>query len=131
MSFSWESTPRRQISIEALGIATVQLGFTDYDGLKKCIGLMGEVVGGKGEQNSRKYLAYLKAKVKMITEATAEIPDNQKPKVLHLASLFPALNVDGKATIGSGDCGIIRYAKETPEARLKNTIHLGDLCGKI
>ncbi|HBE76191.1 MAG TPA: ABC transporter substrate-binding protein [Firmicutes bacterium] len=102
------------IKYRSLGIAAIQLNFADYDGLKKCVDLMGEVVGGKVKNNAKKYNAYLDSKIKMITGLAAGIPDSQKPKVIHLASLFPTLNVDGKSTIIDAwlkDCGAINGAE--------------------
>lgn len=81
-----------------MGIPVVQLKITDFKSLEDCVKLTGEVLGGEAKQNSDKYITYLEQKMKMISERTAKIPKEQKPKVLHIASLSP-LTIDGKDAI--------------------------------
>jgi len=78
-----------------VGIPVVQLKITDFNSLEKCVSLTGEVLGDEAKKNADKYNAYLEEKMKMISGRTAKIPKEQKPKVLHIASLSP-LTIDGK-----------------------------------
>jgi iron complex transport system substrate-binding protein len=83
----------------ALGIVPVQLSFTDYEGLKKCVALIGGVIGGASAARAEAYNAYLDAKIGYVGARTAGLKDGDKPKVLHLGSYRPALTADGSGTI--------------------------------
>ncbi|MFW2488839.1 ABC transporter substrate-binding protein [Clostridium chromiireducens] len=88
--------------ITDLGIPAVQLKITDLESLKECVRLTGTIVGGEAKENAEKYISYLDEKMKMIGNVTSKIPQEQRPKILHIASFSP-LTVDGKdAIITSG-----------------------------
>lgn len=88
--------------ISDLGIPVVQLKITDLESLKECVRLTGTIVGGEAKENAEKYISYLDEKMKMIGNVTSKIPQEQRPKILHIASFSP-LTVDGKdAIITSG-----------------------------
>lgn len=88
--------------ITDLGIPAVQLKITDLESLKECVRLTGTIVGGDAKDSAEKYISYLDEKMKMISSVTSKIPQEQKPKILHIASFSP-LTVDGKdAIITSG-----------------------------
>lgn len=88
--------------ITDLGIPAVQLKITDLESLKECVRLTGTIVGGEAKENAEKYVSYLDEKMKIIGSVTSEIPQEQRPKILHIASFSP-LTVDGKdAIITSG-----------------------------
>lgn len=84
--------------VSELGIPTVQLNFTDFNGLKDCFKLTGDILGSDAKKRADKYISYLDSKLNMITKITSTIPKDQKPKVLHVTSLAP-LTVDGSNTI--------------------------------
>lgn len=100
--------------ISSLGIPTVQLNFTDFDSMKKCVTLTGEVLGGDAEKRAAEYNKYLDDKIKMIKDVTSDVPDNEKPKILHVESLSP-IAVDGGNSIINDwieSAGGINAAKE-------------------
>lgn len=80
------------------GIPTVYLTFTTFDGLKDCFKLSGKILGADAEKKANNYIKYLDDKLKSIQAVTSKIPENQKPKVLHITSLNP-LTIDGTNTI--------------------------------
>ncbi len=84
--------------ISALGIPVLQMGFTDFDGLKRCFSETGAILGGKALAKARKYITYLDQKLAMVTAVTNKIPKEQRPRVLHVTALTP-LVVDGRDTI--------------------------------
>ena len=84
--------------ITELGIPVIQVSFKDFDSLKECVKLTGDVLDENAKKRAEQYISYLDDKLKMITNVTSEIPQAQKPKVLHIADLSP-LKVDGKDTI--------------------------------
>ena len=84
--------------ISDLGIPTVQLNFTDFNGLKDCFKLTGNILGDEAKKRAYDYVSYLDDKLNSITSITSKMPKEQKPKVLHVTSLSP-ITVDGSDTI--------------------------------
>ncbi|OOM79526.1 ABC transporter substrate-binding protein [Clostridium sp. BL-8] len=84
--------------ITELGIPVVQVGFKDFDSMKSCVTLTGDILGENGKERAEKYISYLDDKLKMITNETSKISQDKKPKVVHIADYSP-LKVDGKDTI--------------------------------
>lgn len=89
---------KAQNKITELGIPAVQLNYTDFNSMKKVVSLTGEILGGDSVKKAQLYNSYLDSKLKMVTDVTSKIPDNEKPKVLHILSFSP-LTVDGRNTI--------------------------------
>jgi iron complex transport system substrate-binding protein len=84
--------------ISEVHIPVVQLNFTDFNGLKSCFQLTGDILGGDAKQRAQQYDDYLDSKLKMVTDVTSKIPQADRPKVLHLTSLSPNI-ADGGNTI--------------------------------
>ncbi|WP_425803981.1 ABC transporter substrate-binding protein [Desulfitobacterium sp. Sab5] len=84
--------------IKEVGIPVVQLTFTDFDSLKSTFQLTGDMLGDAGKQKAQQYITYLDSKLKMVTDVTSKIPQENRPKVLHLTSLSPNI-IDGGKTI--------------------------------
>jgi iron complex transport system substrate-binding protein len=83
-------------TIKAAGIPVVQLNFTDFDSLKACYKLTGEILGKETSKRADEYIEYLDGKIADLTKVTSKVTD--KPTVLHIASVDP-LQVDGATTI--------------------------------
>lgn len=94
--------PSRDKNIEkvsALGVPVVEVSFTDFDSMKKCILETANVLGDKEAlERAQKYNAYLDSKLESIRNVSSKIPYDKRPKVLHLVSLSP-LCVDGGGNI--------------------------------
>lgn len=84
--------------LKELGIPVVQLYLTDFDSLKECVRIEGNVLGEQAKNRAERYIAYLDDKIAMITAITSHISRDQRPKVLHITSFGP-LTVDGTDTI--------------------------------
>jgi iron complex transport system substrate-binding protein len=84
--------------ITGVGIPVIQLTYTDFNSLKSQIQLTGDILGDVGKQKAQLYTDYLNSKLKMVTDVTSEIPQANRPKVLHLSSLSPNI-IDGGDTI--------------------------------
>ncbi|RII34391.1 ABC transporter substrate-binding protein [Clostridium chromiireducens] len=84
--------------ITDVGIPVVQVSFKDFNSLKECVNLTGQILGKEGEARAEKYNSYLDEKLKMVTDETSKIPQDKKLKILHLADFSP-IKVDGKDTI--------------------------------
>lgn len=87
---------RREIT--GAKIPVVQISFSSFKDMKKSVKLTGSVLGSTGVKLAQKYDDYFDSKYNKITSTTSQIPDSQRPKVLHLTSINP-LVVDGTDTI--------------------------------
>lgn len=85
-------------TIKQAGIPVVQLNFTDFDSLKACYQLTGDILGKDTAKKATDYINYLDSKIKDLSDVTSKTPDTDKPTVLHLASVDP-IQVDGNTTI--------------------------------
>jgi iron complex transport system substrate-binding protein len=85
-------------AIRRFGFTVIELSFSDFEGLRKCVLTTGEVLGGEAITKAEKYVAYLDRNVQKIQQTVAGIPQNEKPKVLHITSLSP-ITVSGKGMI--------------------------------
>ncbi len=84
--------------VKSLGIPVVQLNFTNFDQMKTTISLTAQVLGGDAPARGEKYNAYLDRTIQMLTDRTAGLSDDHKPRVLHVESIMP-LEIDGGNTI--------------------------------
>lgn len=103
-------------TITEAGIPVVEFKtFTNYDELKELFKFTATMLGEDAKKRADLYASYLDSKIKMLTDVTSKIPEDKKPKVLHITSLSP-LSVDGNATIINSwieVAGGINAAKET------------------
>jgi len=84
--------------LKEAGIPVVQLFFTDFAGLKDCFRTTGTILGPAAKAKADAYIAYLDEKIAKIKVVTDQIPQEQRPKVLHINSWDPLL-IDGTTTI--------------------------------
>lgn len=84
--------------VTSVGIPAVQLTFKDFNGLKKCFKVTGDILGPDATKKATAFNTYLDSKLKMITDITSTIPTSKKPKVMHINTLSP-LTIDGGSTI--------------------------------
>lgn len=91
-------TDKNAAQVAGLGIPAVQMYFHDFATLKDCVRMTGAILGEEGMRRAEKYVTYLDGKLGKITDITATIPREEKPKVLHITTLMP-LAVDGRNTI--------------------------------
>jgi iron complex transport system substrate-binding protein len=85
-------------SIRGLGLPLVQVYFTDFAQLEACFQLTGQVLGGDAPGRATQYVSYLDEHLAAVRARTAQLPPEQRPRVVHLSSLQP-LMVDGRDTI--------------------------------
>lgn len=81
-----------------MGLPVIQLSFTDFESMKKCFTLTGEILGGDAVEKAKNYNSYLDSKLNTLKSVTSKIPEDQKPKVLHLSNAEP-FKADGDSTI--------------------------------
>ena len=80
-------------------IPALRVSFTDYDGLHKTVRITADVLGGDAPNRAEKYISYLDEKTKFVDDRTKDIPDAERPVVLHIVGGDDLLKVDGTNTI--------------------------------
>jgi iron complex transport system substrate-binding protein len=81
------------------GLATVNVAFQDYDGLRKDIEITAEVLGGDAVDIAKEWQDYLDANIKLVEDRMKDIKEEERVKVLHIASSDSFTKVDGRKCI--------------------------------
>ncbi|MGF6147287.1 corrinoid ABC transporter substrate-binding protein [Kingella potus] len=93
------SQPAMQQQVNRAGLKTVLVQFQNYEGLKKTVSITAEVIGGNAPQIAKQYNAELDANIRLVSERTKNIPDTQKPLVLHISDGGNLRKIDGGRSI--------------------------------
>jgi iron complex transport system substrate-binding protein len=90
---------RQAIAYRQLGLPVMQMGYADLAGLKRSMLHTADALGGT-EPHARAlaYNGFLDQQLAAVNQVVAGIPSEQRPKVLHIASVNP-LKVDGSDTL--------------------------------
>ena len=81
------------------GLTTVNVAFQDYDGLREDIKVTAQVLGGDAEDLAKEWQDYLDANIKLVEDRMKDIKDEERVKVLHIASSDSFTKVDGTKCI--------------------------------
>ena len=70
-----------------IGEPVIQLGVEGtVEGLLKQIGMIAEALGPEYQANAEKFFTYFRSNLRYVAQKTADIPDNEKVRVLHGAT---------------------------------------------
>ncbi|CAO5149885.1 iron complex transport system substrate-binding protein [Frankia sp. AiPs1] len=86
-------TPFRQA-----GIPAVNTAYNTFAELVPSIELSGKMYGGTAPAKAKAYADYVNAKLKLVRSRLANLPADQAPSVVHIAS-YPPLVVDGGTSL--------------------------------
>jgi iron complex transport system substrate-binding protein len=92
------SSPQDAEVLRNAGITAAMVTFRDFDGLKKCVSVTADVLGGDAPARAEEYLRYLESNMKRVSDRVASIPENQRLKVYEVRSANP-LDTDGRESI--------------------------------
>lgn len=94
------STGDRQArAYEQIGLPVMRMGFTDLAGLQRSILATAQALGGNHIlDRAQAYNQYLDNQLNRVKDRVAALNSEQRPKVLHIASVNP-LKVDGSDTL--------------------------------
>lgn len=92
------SNPQVAAKTIELGIPTVQLIFQNFGDLKKVVTTTADVLGPAAQTQATAYNGYLDSTLATVSAATAAIPMNKRPTVLHVNSIDPLI-IDGTGSI--------------------------------
>ena len=90
---------RQARAYEQVGLPVMRMGYTDLPGLQRSMLSTARALGGPEPlARARAYNAYLDEQLTQVGKGLADLPETQRPRVLHIASLVP-LKVDGSDTL--------------------------------
>ena len=81
------------------GLTTVNVAFQDYDGLREDIKVTAQVLGSDAQDLAKEWQDYLDANIKLVEDRMKDIKDEERVKVLHIASSDSFTKVDGTKCI--------------------------------
>ncbi len=97
----WQSNACAELASQLieLGIAAVNVDYTDYSSMKKSVTLTADVLGTeKAKSKATQFNAYLDKTISDVQSITANIKEEDKVTVLNLRK-FSTLRADGKDTV--------------------------------
>ncbi len=77
------------------GLAAVKVNFQNFQGLRDTVNLTAQVLGGDAPARAKQYLAYLDKNIAYVSDRITDVPESQRPTVLHIANPSDLLTVDG------------------------------------
>ena len=94
------SDEKQAKQVRDAGLTAVRVGFKDLDGLQKTVELTAEVIGTQGAyERAQKYNAYMKKNLSLVKERLENLPQSDKPKVLHIGTGTEVTKVTGSGVV--------------------------------
>ena len=81
------------------GLATVNVAFQDDDGLREDVKITAQVLGSDAEEIAKEWQDLLDANIALVEERMKDIKEEDRVKVLHIASSDSFTKVDGRKCI--------------------------------
>lgn len=81
------------------GLKAVKVFFQNLKDMRETVKITAQVLGSDAEKKADEYLKYFDGNINYVSEKTKNIPQEKKPKVLHIVDGSNLLKVDGKNTI--------------------------------
>jgi iron complex transport system substrate-binding protein len=107
--------------LRAAGLPAVVMSFDTLEQLPRSITLAGSVYGGAAKDRAAAFNSYFDSKLSLIKSRLADLPEDQRPSVVHIAS-YPPLVVDsGPSLIGEW----IRLGGGRDAASAVTGVHVG------
>ena len=94
------SSEKQAEAVRKAGLTAVRVGFSDMNGLMQTVNLTAEVLGTQGAyERAQKYNAYMQKNLKLIEERLKDLPNSERPKVMHIGSGTKVQNVSGSGIV--------------------------------
>ena len=94
------SNEKQAAAVRQAGLTAVRVVFSDMNGLMQTVNLTAEVLGTQGAyERAQKYNAYMQKNLKLIEERLKDLPDSERPKVMHIGSGTKVQNVSGSGIV--------------------------------
>ncbi len=98
MSWSASSTPAYQTMVNA-GLCVVRMYFANFPDMLNTVQQTGWILGPSALTKANAYISYFNGVYNNITAVTSQIPNSQKPTILHIVGNNNPLVVDGNNTL--------------------------------
>ena len=86
--------------VREAGLTAVRVGFKDLNGLMRTVDLTAEVLGTKeAYQRAQRYNTYMQGNIDKVQERLKDLPDAEKPQVLHIGSGTEITKVSGQGIV--------------------------------
>lgn len=90
---------RQAQAYEQVGLPVMRMGYTDLPGLERSLIATAQALGGGEPMNrAQAYNQYLEQQIAAVRQGVKDVPVEQRPRVLHVASVNPLI-VDGSDTL--------------------------------
>jgi iron complex transport system substrate-binding protein len=90
---------RQALAYQQVGLPVMRMGYTDLPGLQRSMLATAQALGGPQPlQRAQAYNRFLDAQLAGVHDKVASLSTEQRPRVLHIASINP-LKVDGSDTL--------------------------------
>lgn len=90
---------RQSVAYEQVGLPVMRMGYADMPGLQRSLLATAQALGGEAPmRRAQAYNRYLDRQLQTVSDRVSAIPLEQRPRVLHIASVNP-LKVDGGDTL--------------------------------
>ena len=86
-------------AVRGAGLKAVKVDFQSFDDMRKTVKITAQVIGPDAEKKAEKYLKYLDENIDYVKEHVKDVPEEKRPKILHIVNATDLLKVDGKKTI--------------------------------
>lgn len=83
----------------SLGIPVVELSLVDFPSLRACVLSTGSLLGQSAHEKAQQYANYLDHVTQTISAKLQDVPEQKKPKVLHLSSITSSYIADGSGSM--------------------------------
>ena len=81
------------------GLKAVKVNFQNFDQMRETVKLTAQVIGSDAEKKADEYLKYLDGNISYVAERIKNVPQEKRPKVLHIVDGTNLLKVDGKKSM--------------------------------
>lgn len=81
------------------GLATLNVGFQDYEKLRRNVEISAQAIGGDAVQRGKDWEAYLNKNIDLVEERMKGIAEADRPRILHIVSPSSLTKVDAKNCI--------------------------------
>ena len=94
------STEKQAEQVRQAGLSAVRVGFKDLQGLMRTVNLTAEVLGTEGAyKRAQQYNSYMQGNINKVQDRLKDIPEGEKPHVLHLGSGTEVTKVSGQGIV--------------------------------
>lgn len=93
------TAPKFKSELKRHGFKAVCATYNSFKTMRDALNLTAQIIGGEAPAKAQRYLAYLDRNIKIVSERISKIPQQNRPKVLHIAKSSNLTLADGISSI--------------------------------